>query len=143
MYGEYSKAHIVEYLPSNCPAFWPTTPFPKVYAREEWVVDWSSVVGTRSRESGMDLRYGPRKNWHLKNMAEHGSSFVYRVGPPPPPPLCKMGSPPRYPRNKKITSQDRKTGRSSKHSSTRSNHCHLQRIKTRREYSNKVMAVQK
>jgi hypothetical protein len=73
----------------------------RIYAREERVVDWSSVD---SDEAGLQLRYGPRRDWLSKNGAEWAregrpqappGNIVYRVGPP---------LPPYYPRKKKTTS---------------------------------------
>ena len=78
---------------SNNPALRVASRQIKVYAREERVVDWSSV---ESHRVGLELRYGPRQNWHLNNVVEweregrprcpsYHDKIVYRVGPPLPP----------------------------------------------------------
>ena len=79
--------HIV--IPTINPVWWPTSRNPFVYAREERVLDWSTVA---SGEVGMALRYGHRQSWASKNVVEwvragrsggplHKNS-VRRVGPP-------------------------------------------------------------
>lgn len=74
------------------PAWWRTSRHPRVYAREEGVVDWSTVA---CGEEGMELRYGHRQSWDMKDLVEwgregrpvgakHHDNFVRRVGPPGP-----------------------------------------------------------
>lgn len=78
----------VVHVPSNA-AFWTTSKWPIIYAREERVVDWSSVA---CHEVGLELRYGSRLDWPSKNLVEWGCEgrirgpykIVHRVGPPPP-----------------------------------------------------------
>jgi hypothetical protein len=63
-------------------AWWPSTIYAKIYAREERVVDWSSV-GTL--EEGLELRYGPRKHWQAMDDAEcerFGVPMIFRWGGP-------------------------------------------------------------
>jgi hypothetical protein len=61
-------------------AWWPCTVHAKIYAREEWVVDWSSV-GTL--EEGLELRYGPRKDWQAMDESKcerSGVPVIFRWG---------------------------------------------------------------
>ena len=63
-------------------AWWPSTIYAKIYAREEHVVDWSSV-GTH--EEGLELRYGPRKDWQAMDDAhceQSGVPMIFRWGGP-------------------------------------------------------------
>jgi hypothetical protein len=64
------------------PAWWPSTVYARINAREERVVDWSSV-GTL--EMGLELRYGPRKHWQAMddtNCERSGVPMIFRWGGP-------------------------------------------------------------
>ena len=72
-----------------------------------------------SGEVGMELRYGPRGEWPLKNMIEwarkggHGSyrsEVVYRNGPP----LPNNGWPKKHNKNTKTTEKMRRNKHSAK-----------------------------
>lgn len=66
-------------LRADKPAWWPSTVDAKIYAREERVVDWSSVG---MLEEGLELRYGPRKDWQAMDDAEYPRCFGPMSGYP-------------------------------------------------------------